>query len=107
MLLAICHLNNYKVIKTPLEDDKGIVGTLAKKKLPLIVKESVQTLDRPWRCLHLDTDMDKEWSTKTMEEFYGHLVTIDCYKELGLFVMNVLALPQSTTGVEQTFSKLT
>ena len=32
-------------------------------------------------CLLLDTDMDKEWSTKTMEVFYGHLVTIDCYKE--------------------------
>ena len=41
-----------------------------------------------------------------MEEFYGHLVTIDCYKELGLFVMNVLALPQSTAGVERTFQKL-
>ena len=62
---------------------------------------------RQWRCLLLDTDMDKEWSTKTMEEFYGHLVTIDCYKELGLFVMNVLALPQSTAGVERTFSKVT
>ena len=95
-----------KVIRTPLEVDKGAVGTLA-KKLPLIVKESVQTLDRQWRCLLIDTDMDKEWSTKTMEEFYGHLVTIDCYKELGLFVMNVLALPQSTAGVERTFSKVT
>ena len=51
--------------------------------------------------------MDQDWSTKTMEEFYGHLVTIDCYKELGLFVMNVLALPQSTAGVERTFSKVT
>ena len=71
------------------------------KCLKMRVKESVQTLDRQWRCLLLDTDMDKEWSTKTMEEFYGHLVTIDCYKELGLFVMNVLALPQST------FSKVT
>ena len=32
---------------------------------------------------------------------------VDCYKELGLFVMNVLALPQSTAGVERTFSKVT
>ena len=31
VLLAICHLNNYKVIRTPLEVDKGAVGTLAKK----------------------------------------------------------------------------
>ena len=71
------------------------------------MKESVQPLDRQSMCPLLDTDMDKEWSTKTMEEFYGHLVTIDCYKELGLFVMNVLALPQSTAGVERTFSKVT
>ena len=46
------------------------------------------------------------WEKKSIEIFWKSISEIDTYKDLGLFMLEVTALPQSTAAVERTFSKI-
>ena len=75
--------------------------------LPTLCEASLQTVDRQWRSLLVaDAVPNGGWEQKSIEIFWKSISEIDTYKDLGLFMLEVTALPQSTAAVERTFSKI-
>ena len=82
-------------------------GAVLKQNLPRLSDASLQTIDRQWRSLLVDKDVLKnEWKEIPLIQFWQRLSVIDSYKELGQFIIQITALPQSTAAVERTFSKV-
>ena len=75
--------------------------------LPTLCKASLQTVDRRWRSLLVgDAVRNGGWEQKSIEIFWKSISEIDTYKDFGLFMLKVTALPQSTAAVERAFSKI-
>ena len=75
--------------------------------LPTLCEASLQTVDRQRRSLLADDAVrNRGWEKKSIEIFWKSTSEIDTYKDLGLFMLEVTALPQSTAAVERTFSKI-
>ena len=75
--------------------------------LPTLGEASLQTVDRQWRSLLVDDAVrNGGWEKKSIEIVWKSISEIDTYKDLGLFMLEVTALPQSTAAVERTFSKV-
>ena len=46
------------------------------------------------------------WETKEVTEFWQSMRAVMEYQALANFSLEIMALPQSTTGLERTFSKV-
>ena len=67
---------------------------------------NLQSLDRQWRSPIADDSVRSELESKPIEEFWKFISEMDVYKTLGLFVLQITALPQGTAEVERLFSKI-
>ncbi len=67
----------------------------------------MQVLACQWRSLLIDSDVrSSSWEKYNVTQFQKAIKKIEEYKELGFFMAQVIALPQSTAAVERTFSKI-
>ena len=104
VLKAVKDVDHCSIINGTASIDTGAV---LKSNLPRLSDASLQKIDRQWRSPLVDKDaLKSEWKGKTLIEFWKQLSTIVSYKELGQFIIQVTALPQSTAAVERAFSKI-
>lgn len=76
-------------------------------KFPRLTDANVHAIDRQWRSLLSDDDVIKGgWNKKSVADFWIRMSQIQTYRELAKFMLEITALPQSTAGVERTFSKV-
>ena len=77
------------------------------ERLPRIAGACLQTIGRQWRSLLIDEEvLDGDWKDIKIEEFWRTIGKMESYSNLGQFMLEVTALPQSTAAVERTFSKM-
>ena len=79
------------------------------KASPRIVnnlKTEMQVLDREWRSLLVDDQIKSPNMKYSVESFWKKMSEVPAYNNISTFILVVLSLPQSTAGVERTFSKL-
>lgn len=77
------------------------------KSLPQLADKNLQVIDRQWRSILIDDEvLHSGWGAKSIEEFWRAISKITTYEDLGQFMLQITALPQSTAAVERTFSKV-
>ena len=83
------------------------VGVLARNLPRLATGSSIQTLDRQWRSILIDNAVaNGGWETQEVTEFWQSMRAVMEHQALANFILEMMALPQSTAGVERTFSKV-
>ena len=108
ILEAFVDVDRVAIVKGKADVKSG--GVLA-SKLPRRLSQccGVQTIDRQWRSLLVDEDVEKGGcETRPSYDFWKAMADIELYKELEVatFMLEITALPQITAVVEQIFSKL-
>ena len=74
---------------------------------PTLCEACLQTVDRQLRFLMVDDAVrNGGWKTNSIDIFWKLISEMDTYKDLGLFMLEVTNLPQSTAEVDRTFSKI-
>ena len=83
---------------------QAAAGILARQLPQLKGATSLQEIDRQWRSLMID-DIVKEgpWENASVVEFWKGMQALSEYRDLALFMLQIIALPQSTAAVEHTF----
>ncbi|CAM1331742.1 Uncharacterised protein r2_g4065 [Pycnogonum litorale] len=110
VLIALKDVNHANTINGNAEIRSA--GILA-RGLPRLLDSSktkiqaIQTIDRQWRSLQIDECVKGGgWEKKSIVEFWQGMLALPEYQDLGRFMLEVTALPQSTAEVERIFSKV-
>ena len=68
---------------------------------------SLQEIDRQWRSIMIDDIVTEgPWENASVVEFWKGMQALSEYRDLALFMLQIIALLQSTAAVEHTFLKI-
>lgn len=67
----------------------------------------MQIIDPQWRSILIDNAVaNGGWERKDVTEFWKSMSSTMKYQDPAQVMLQMMSLPQSTTGVERTFSKV-